>query len=61
VKEPGAPDLDGAAAAVAVAAAVVQGAASHLAASGDADNDQVVAYDLAHAAAAVRTAEVALD
>ena len=34
---------------------------AHLAASGDADSDQVVAYDLAHAAAAVETGRALLD
>ena len=55
------PDLAAAADAVKLAGSVVSGAARLLAASGDLDHDQVVAYDLAHAAAAVRTAEAALE
>ncbi len=54
------PDLDGAAAAVGLASAVVASAARHLAAAGGPDAEQVVAYDLAHAAAGVRAAEAAL-
>ncbi len=54
------PDLDAAAAAVAMASSVVSGAAKRLAAAGGPDVDQVVAYDLAHVAAGVRAAEAAL-
>ncbi|MDQ3964547.1 MAG: acyl-CoA dehydrogenase family protein [Actinomycetota bacterium] len=53
---PTGPDLTAAADAVETARAAVDAGARHLAATGDADNDQVVAYDLAHAAAAVETA-----
>jgi (2S)-methylsuccinyl-CoA dehydrogenase len=55
------PDLNAAASAVDLARAVVQQALAHLAASGSVDEDQVVAYDLAHAAAAVETARTLLD
>ncbi len=55
------PMLDDAAAAVRLAAEVVEGAVSGLRAAGDLDANQVVAYDVAHAAAAVRTAEAMLD
>ena len=55
------PSLDDAAAAVRLAASVVDTAVRGLAAAGDLDANQVVAYDVAHAAAAVRTAEAALD
>ena len=53
-------DLDAAAGVVALAEAVVAGAARALADAGGADAEQVVAYDLAHAAAAVRAARTAL-
>jgi (2S)-methylsuccinyl-CoA dehydrogenase len=53
-------DLEGAAAAVAVASSVVSGAARRLATAGSPEDDQVVAYDLAHAAAGVRAGEAAL-
>jgi (2S)-methylsuccinyl-CoA dehydrogenase len=56
-----APDLDAAASAVELAREVVQRALAHLARSGSVDTDQVVAYDLAHAAAAVETACTLLD
>lgn len=56
-----APDLQAAAAAVAVADTVVRAGTAALAASGDIDAHQVLAYDLAHAAAAARTARAALD
>ncbi|MHB8681654.1 MAG: acyl-CoA dehydrogenase family protein [Acidimicrobiales bacterium] len=59
--EPNASPLDAAAAAVHVAAGVVHGAVARLAASGDLDAHQVLAYDVAHAAAAVRTAEAVLE
>ena len=55
-----APDLDAAAAAVAVAASVVVSATATLAEAGGPDTAQVLAYDLAHAASAVRTAEAVL-
>jgi len=55
------PDLDGAVAAVELASSVVAAAAGAVAAAGGPDTDQVVAYDLAHAAAGVRAARAALD
>src|SRR5262245_33145495 len=48
-----APDLAGAKAVIDAAQGVVDRAAKHLAASGSIDDQQVVAYDLAHSAAAV--------
>jgi (2S)-methylsuccinyl-CoA dehydrogenase len=54
------PDLDAAAEAVAVAASVVVSATTALAEAGGADVAQVLAYDVAHAASAVRTAEAVL-
>jgi (2S)-methylsuccinyl-CoA dehydrogenase len=54
------PDLDAAADAVAVAKSVVASGVAALAAAGGPDQEQVLAYDLAHAAAAVRTAEAVL-
>jgi len=54
------PDLEAAAAAVALASSVVSDAARRLAAAGGAEADQVVAYDLAHMAAGVRAAQAAL-
>jgi (2S)-methylsuccinyl-CoA dehydrogenase len=54
------PDLDAATAAVAVAASVVASATAALADAGGPDIAQVLAYDLAHAASAVRTAEAVL-
>jgi (2S)-methylsuccinyl-CoA dehydrogenase len=56
-----APDLSDAGAALALASGVVERAASALAAGGGPDADQLVAYDLAHAAAGVRAAEAALN
>jgi (2S)-methylsuccinyl-CoA dehydrogenase len=53
-------DLTAAAAAVELAASVVDGAARRLAGVTDWESEQVLAYDLAHAAAAVRTARAAL-
>ena len=47
------PDLTAAAAAIDAAQAVVDAGAKHVAASGGIDANQAVAYDLAHAAAAV--------
>jgi (2S)-methylsuccinyl-CoA dehydrogenase len=55
------PDLSAAASAVETAAAVVDGAVRHLAAQGDLDGNQTVAYDVAHAAAAVEMARSVLD
>jgi (2S)-methylsuccinyl-CoA dehydrogenase len=54
------PDLAAASDAVAVANAVVDSGIAALGAAGGPDQAQVLAYDLAHAAAAVRTAEAAL-
>ncbi|MGD0321219.1 MAG: acyl-CoA dehydrogenase family protein [Acidimicrobiales bacterium] len=59
--ERGAPDLEGAAKVVALASSLVTGAARVLTGCADPDSEQVVAYDLAHAAAGVRTAEAALE
>src|SRR2546421_7230287 len=58
-----APDLDGAASAVAAARDVVSTTSKLLAGLGPGaiDEHQVVAYDLAHAAAAVETANAMLD
>ena len=62
-----APDLSAASTALDCARAVVDGAARHLANQGDGgggdptDVHQVVAYDLAHSAAAVETARASLD
>jgi (2S)-methylsuccinyl-CoA dehydrogenase len=47
--------------AVALARGVIEAAARHLAAAGDVDTNQVAAYDLAHAAAAVENAAAVLD
>ena len=57
------PDLESAAQAVNVARAAVESGASHLASMGPGaiDENQAVAYDVAHAAAAVETATAALD
>jgi (2S)-methylsuccinyl-CoA dehydrogenase len=55
------PDLDAAASAVETAREVVHRGLAHLAATGSVDADQVVAYDLAHAAAAVEIARTVLD
>jgi (2S)-methylsuccinyl-CoA dehydrogenase len=55
------PDIDAAASAVELARDVVRRAVGHLAATGSVDADQVVAYDVAHAAAAVETARTLLD
>jgi (2S)-methylsuccinyl-CoA dehydrogenase len=54
-------NLNAAASAVETARDVVQRGLAHLAATGSVDADQVVAYDLAHAAAAVETARTLLD
>jgi (2S)-methylsuccinyl-CoA dehydrogenase len=56
-----APDLAAASAAVDVARSIVGEGARHLAATGEVDADQVVAYDLAHAAAAVENAAAVLE
>ena len=55
------PDLTAAAAAVDTAGSVVENAFKHLVAEGDVDADQVIAYDLAHAAAAIENARAVLD
>ncbi|CAN5538993.1 hypothetical protein BH20ACT2_BH20ACT2_25070 [soil metagenome] len=55
------PDLDGAAAVIDLAQKVVASATSALAAGGSLDDQQVVAYDLAHAAAAVQIGRALLD
>ncbi len=55
------PELEAASGAVELAARVVRAAARNLAASGDLDDAQVLAYDVAHAAAAVRTADAVVD
>jgi (2S)-methylsuccinyl-CoA dehydrogenase len=47
--------------AVALARRVIDAAARHLAAGGDVDDNQVAAYDLAHAAAAVENAAAVVD
>jgi (2S)-methylsuccinyl-CoA dehydrogenase len=54
------PDLEAASEAVSVAQSVVDAGVAALAAAGGADDAQVLAYDVAHAAAAVRTAEAVL-
>jgi (2S)-methylsuccinyl-CoA dehydrogenase len=60
---PQAPDLAAAARAVALTRAVIDRAAAHLAGLGPAsvDENQAVAYDLAHSVAAVETARAALE
>ena len=55
------PDMDGAATAVESARAAVDAAFRHVAANGGADENQIVAYDLAHTAAAVENARAVLD
>jgi (2S)-methylsuccinyl-CoA dehydrogenase len=55
------PDLEQARSAVDLADSVVSGAVARLAGAGDLDAEQVLAYDLAHAAAGVRTAQAALE
>jgi (2S)-methylsuccinyl-CoA dehydrogenase len=54
-------DLNGATHVVDLAKGVVESATRHLGAAGDLDANQVVAYDLAHAAAAVEIACAVLD
>jgi (2S)-methylsuccinyl-CoA dehydrogenase len=56
-----APDLNAAAAAVKLAKAVTDGAARHLAGLGDLDAHQVIAYETAHASAAVENARAIVD
>src|SRR5690625_655749 len=56
-----APDLAAASSIIDSASAVVDAAAVQLAATGSVDEHQVLAYDLAHAAAAVTTARGLLD
>ena len=56
-----APDLDAAASAIDTADSVVRAAIAQLAGHGSVDDDQVLAYDLAHAASAVATARSMLD
>jgi (2S)-methylsuccinyl-CoA dehydrogenase len=55
------PALDAASDALALAAGTVEAAVRNLAAGGDLDSAQVLAYDVAHAAAAVRTADAVID
>jgi (2S)-methylsuccinyl-CoA dehydrogenase len=55
------PDLEAAAACVTAAADVVRSGVSALAAAGGVDASQVLAYDVAHAAAAVETARALLE
>src|SRR3954466_6314430 len=55
------PDLTAAASAVEAAQGVVAACVRSLPAAGSIDDNQVVAYDLAHAAAAVETARTLLD
>jgi (2S)-methylsuccinyl-CoA dehydrogenase len=61
VAEAPAPDLSGASAAVALAQGIIDGTARRVAATGGVDGNQVIAYDLAHAAAGVAIAGSALD
>ena len=56
-----APDLQAAAEAVDLADAVVHAGVAHLAATGSVDEQQVLAYDLSHAASAVATGRALLD
>ncbi|MDO9173474.1 MAG: acyl-CoA dehydrogenase, partial [Actinomycetota bacterium] len=55
------PDLAGAADVIELASSVVGKGVRHLAANGGPDAQQVLAYDLAHAAAQVETARAMLD
>jgi len=55
------PDLAGAASVVELAGSVVDAAVAHIAANGGPDAQQVVAYDVAHAAAQVYTARAMLE
>lgn len=56
-----APDLTSAAAAVDTVSAIVDAGVRALAAAGGADSNQVVAYDIAHAASAIATCRAMLD
>jgi (2S)-methylsuccinyl-CoA dehydrogenase len=56
-----APDLNAAASTIELVREVVHQGLVHLATTGSVDDDQVVAYDLAHAAAAAETARTLLD
>jgi len=58
---PSAPDLAAAAAVVDLAGAVIDDSVRHLARAGDVDVDQVVAYDLGHAAAGVEASRAVLE
>lgn len=55
------PDLQAAASAIELASGVIRGAISHLAETSTVDADQVLAYEIAHASAAVETARSMLD
>lgn len=55
------PDLQAAASAIELADGIIRGAIAHLAETGSVDADQVLAYDIAHASAAVETARSMLD
>ncbi len=55
------PDLQAAAEAIELSSSVIKGAIAHLAETGSVDADQVLAYDIAHAAAAVETGRAMLD
>ncbi len=55
------PDLQDASAAIDAADQVIRGAVRHLAETSSVDADQVLAYDIAHAAAAVETARSMID
>lgn len=55
------PDLQEAASAIELADGVIRGAVRHLAETSSVDADQVLAYDIAHAAAAVETARSMID
>ncbi len=55
------PDLQEAASAIELADGVIRGAVIHLAETGSVDADQVIAYDIAHGAAAVETARAMID
>ncbi len=55
------PDLQDASSAIEAAAAVVRAATRQLAETGSVDADQILAYDLAHATAAIETARSMLD
>ena len=56
-----APDLTAAASAVALAKVAIEKATAHVAANGGIDANQVVAYDIAHAASAIENARAVLD